>query len=79
MWVDIEAPKDVTEADYKFSPSKADHFSSGEIKRTFSTTKPGTYTFTFHALTYGGYEMTPVKVTINAEAVETEKGEEEMP
>ncbi|TLI80034.1 intimin-like adhesin FdeC [Escherichia sp. E2562] len=79
MWVDIEAPKDVTEADYKFSPSKADHFSSGKITRTFSTTKPGTYTFTFHALTYGGYEMTPVKVTINAVDANTEKGEEETP
>lgn len=76
MWVDIEAPKDVTEADYKFLPSKADHFSSGKITRTFSTKKPGLYTFTFHALTYGGYEMTPVKVTINAEAADTEDAEE---
>ncbi len=40
---------------------------------------PGVYTFTFNALTYGGYEMTPVKVTINAVAAETENGEEEMP
>ncbi|EFJ67418.1 hypothetical protein HMPREF9547_01374, partial [Escherichia coli MS 175-1] len=32
-----------------------------------------------YPLTYGGYEMTPVKVTINAVAAETENGEEEMP
>lgn len=76
MWVDIEAPKGVTEADYKFLPSKADHFSGGKITRTFSTTKPGTYTFTYNALTYGGYEMKPVKVTINAVAAETEDAEE---
>nr|WP_247156715.1 hypothetical protein [Escherichia coli] len=51
-----------------------------ELVRTFlSTSKPGVYTFTFNALTYGGYEMTPVKVTINAVAAETENGEEEMP
>ncbi|EFH7448722.1 hypothetical protein GKB25_17035, partial [Escherichia coli] len=64
MWVDIEAPEGVTEKDYQFLPSKADHFSGGKITRTFSTSKPGVYTFTFNALTYGGYEMTPVKVTI---------------
>ncbi|WP_445237043.1 inverse autotransporter adhesin FdeC [Escherichia coli] len=68
MWVDIEAPEGVTEKDYQFLPSKADHFSGGKITRTFSTSKPGVYTFTFNALTYGGYEMTPVKVTINAVA-----------
>ncbi|MEF8613337.1 invasin domain 3-containing protein [Escherichia coli] len=79
MWVDIEAPEGVTEKDYQFLPSKADHFSGGKITRTFSTSKPGIYTFTFNALTYGGYEMTPVKVTINAVAAETENGEEEMP
>ncbi len=79
MWVDIEAPEGVTEKDYQFLPSKADHFSGGKITRTFSTSKPGVYTFTFNALTYGGYEMTPVKVTINAVAAETENGEEEMP
>ncbi|EGB34953.1 bacterial Ig domain-containing protein [Escherichia coli E1520] len=79
MWVDIEAPEGVTEKDYQFLQSKADHFSGGKITRTFSTSKPGVYTFTFNALTYGGYEMTPVKVTINAVAAETENGEEEMP
>ncbi|HGU0831952.1 TPA: inverse autotransporter beta domain-containing protein [Escherichia coli] len=79
MWVDIEAPEGVTEKDYQFLPSKADHFSGGKITRTFSTSKPGVYTFTFNALTYGGYEMTPVKVTINAVAAETENGKEEMP
>lgn len=79
MWVDIEAPEGVTEKDYQFLPSKNDHFVSGKITRTFSTSKPGVYTFTFNALTYGGYEMTPVKVTINAVAAETENGEEEMP
>ena len=79
MWVDIEAPEGVTEKDYQFLPSKADHFSGGKITRTFSTSKPGVYTFTFNALTYGGYEMTPVKVTINAVAAETDNGEEEMP
>ncbi|BDQ85211.1 hypothetical protein JNE071324_0264 [Escherichia coli] len=79
MWVDIQTPEGVTEKDYQFLPSKADHFSGGKITRTFSTSKPGVYTFTFNALTYGGYEMTPVKVTINAVAAETENGEEEMP
>ncbi len=79
VWVDIEAPEGVTEKDYKFLPSKADHFSGGKITRTFSTSKPGVYKFTYNALTYGGYEMKPVKVTINAVAAETEKGEEEMP
>ncbi|EKF3143771.1 inverse autotransporter adhesin FdeC [Escherichia coli] len=79
MWVDIQTPEGVTEKDYQFLPSKADHFSGGKIMRTFSTSKPGVYTFTFNALTYGGYEMTPVKVTINAVAAETENGEEEMP
>ncbi|MGA6531068.1 inverse autotransporter beta domain-containing protein, partial [Escherichia coli] len=54
MWVDIEAPEGVTEKDYQFLPSKADHFSGGKITRTFSTSKPGVYTFTFNALTYGG-------------------------
>ncbi|EEZ1402215.1 intimin-like adhesin FdeC, partial [Escherichia coli] len=29
MWVDIEAPEGVTEKDYQFLPSKADHFSGG--------------------------------------------------
>ncbi|WP_396085464.1 inverse autotransporter adhesin FdeC [Escherichia coli] len=79
MWVDIQTPEGVTEKDYQFLPSKNDHFVSGKIIRTFSTSKPGVYTFTFNALTYGGYEMTPVKVTINAVAAETENGEEEMP
>ncbi|MEX1771331.1 hypothetical protein WMQ13_24435 [Escherichia coli] len=41
MWVDIEAPEGVTEKDYQFLPSKADHFSGGKITRTFSTSKPG--------------------------------------
>ncbi|MDI4309368.1 Bacterial Ig-like domain protein [Escherichia coli PCN009] len=40
MWVDIEAPEGVTEKDYQFLPSKADHFSGGKITRTFSTSKP---------------------------------------
>ena len=65
MWVDIQAPEGVTEKDYQFLPSKNDHFVSGKITRTFSTSKPGVYTFTFNALTYGGYEMKPVTVTIN--------------
>ncbi|MDH6855918.1 inverse autotransporter adhesin FdeC, partial [Escherichia coli] len=39
MWVDIEAPEGVTEKDYQFLPSKADHFSGGKITRTFSTSK----------------------------------------
>ena len=51
----------------------------GLVRTFLSTSKPGVYTFTFNALTYGGYEMTPVKVTINAVAAETENGEEEMP
>lgn len=50
MWVDIEAPEGVTEKDYQFLPSKADHFSGGKITRTFSTSKPGVYTFTFNAI-----------------------------
>lgn len=41
MWVDIQAPEGVTEDDYQFLPSKADHFVSGKITRKFSTTKPG--------------------------------------
>ena len=76
MWVDIEAPEGVTEADYQFLPSKNDHFASGKITRTFSTNKPGTYTFTFNSLTYGGYEMKPVTVTINAVPADTEGAEE---
>lgn len=40
MWVDIEAPEGVTEKDYQFLPSKNDHFVSGKITRTFSTSKP---------------------------------------
>ncbi|EIN2317198.1 Ig-like domain-containing protein, partial [Escherichia coli] len=76
VWVDIEAPEGVTEADYQFLPSKADHFASGKITRTFSTNKPGTYTFTFNSLTYGGYEMKPVTVTINAVPADTEGAEE---
>ncbi|MEG8136556.1 inverse autotransporter beta domain-containing protein [Escherichia marmotae] len=66
MWVDIQAPEGVAETDYQFLPSKTDHFSRGKITRTFSTSKPGKYTFTFNSLTYGGYEMKPVTVTINA-------------
>ncbi|EFO1591063.1 intimin-like adhesin FdeC [Escherichia coli] len=76
MWVDIQAPEGVTEDDYQFLPSKADHFVSGKITRKFSTTKPGVYTFTFNTLTYGGYEMQPVTVTINAVEAATEEGEE---
>ncbi|TDE74732.1 inverse autotransporter beta domain-containing protein, partial [Escherichia sp. KCJ4928] len=64
MWVDIQTPEGVTEKDYQFLPSKNDHFVSGKITRKFSTSKPGVYTFTFNALTYGGYEMKPVTVTI---------------
>ncbi|HHU7269394.1 TPA: hypothetical protein ACULIS_005352, partial [Escherichia coli] len=51
---------------------------SGKITRTFSTSKPGVYTFTFNALTYGGYEMKPVTVTITAVDADTAKGEEAM-
>ncbi|HEI2548383.1 TPA: inverse autotransporter beta domain-containing protein [Escherichia coli] len=76
MWVDIKAPEGVTENDYQFLPSKADHFVNGKITRKFSTTKPGEYTFTFNTLTYGGYEMQPVTVTINAVKAATEEGEE---
>lgn len=76
MWVDIKAPEGVTENDYQFLPSKADHFVNGKITRKFSTTKPGEYTFTFNTLTYGGYEMQPVTVTINAVEANTEEGEE---
>lgn len=54
VWVDIEAPEGVTEKDYQFLPSKNDHFVSGKITRTFSTSKPGVYTFTFNALTMAG-------------------------
>lgn len=32
MWVDIEAPEGVTEADYQFLPSKNDHFASGKSR-----------------------------------------------
>ncbi|NUC26214.1 adhesin, partial [Escherichia coli] len=46
--------------------------------RTFSTSKPGVYTFTFNALTYGGYEMKPVTVTITAVDANTATGEEAM-
>ena len=76
MWVDIKAPEGVTENDYQFLPSKADHFVNGKITRKFSTTKPGEYTFTFNTLTYGGYEIQPVTVTINAVKAATEEGEE---
>lgn len=76
MWVDIQAPAGVTEDDYQFLPSKADHFVNGKITRKFSTTKPGVYKFTFNTLTYGGYEMQPVTVTINAVKAATEEGEE---
>ncbi|EHC4924335.1 intimin-like adhesin FdeC [Escherichia coli] len=78
MWVDIQTPEGVTEKDYQFLPSKNDHFVSGKITRTFSTSKPGVYTFTFNALTYGGYEMKPVTVTITAVDADTAKGEEAM-
>ncbi|MBM1031466.1 hypothetical protein JQN42_24330, partial [Escherichia coli] len=30
VWVDIEAPEGVTEADYQFLPSNADHYASGK-------------------------------------------------
>ncbi len=73
MWVDIQTPEGVTEKDYQFLPSKNDHFVSGKIIRTFSTSKPGVYTFTFNALTYGGYEMKPVTVTITAVDADTGK------
>lgn len=39
MWVDIQTPEGVTEKDYQFLPSKNDHFVSGKIIRTFSTSK----------------------------------------
>ncbi len=73
MWVDIKTPDGVTESDYQFLPSKADHFVNGKITRKFSTSKPGIYTFTFNSLTYGGYEMMPVIVTINAVAANNDK------
>ncbi len=66
MWVEIQAPEGVTEENYKFLPSKFDHFVNGKITRKFSTTKPGKYTLTFNSLNYGGYEMEPVTITINA-------------
>ncbi|MCV5783948.1 Ig-like domain-containing protein, partial [Escherichia coli] len=75
MWVDIQTPEGVTEKDYQFLPSKNDHFVSGKITRKFSTSKPGVYTFTFNALTYGGYEMKPVTVTITAVDADTAKDE----
>ncbi|WP_136159007.1 inverse autotransporter adhesin FdeC [Escherichia coli] len=78
MWVDIQTPEGVTEKDYQFLPSKNDHFVSGKITRKFSTSKPGVYTFTFNALTYGGYEMKPVTVTITAVDADTATGEETM-
>lgn len=78
MWVDIQTPEGVTEEDYQFLPSKNDHFVSGKITRKFSTSKPGVYTFTFNALTYGGYEMKPVTVTITAVDADTAKDEEAM-
>ncbi|HCQ0220665.1 TPA: inverse autotransporter beta domain-containing protein [Escherichia coli] len=78
MWVDIQTPEGVTEEDYQFLPSKNDHFVSGKITRKFSTSKPGVYTFTFNALTYGGYEMKPVTVTITAVDANTATGEETM-
>ncbi|EEQ5941455.1 hypothetical protein GNQ24_000600 [Escherichia coli] len=78
MWVDIQTPEGVTEKDYQFLPSKNDHFVSGKITRKFSTSKPGVYTFTFNALTYGGYEMKPVTVTITAVDADTAKDEEAM-
>ncbi|MED9019742.1 inverse autotransporter beta domain-containing protein [Escherichia coli] len=73
MWVEIQAPEGVTEENYKFLPSKFDHFVNGKITRKFSTTKPGKYTLTFNSLNYGGYEMTPVTVTINAVAANNDK------
>lgn len=78
MWVDIQTPEGVTEKDYQFLPSKNDHFVSGKITRKFSTSKPGVYTFTFNALTYGGYEMKPVTVTITTVDADTAKDEEAM-
>ncbi|EET3287897.1 hypothetical protein AAU84_003174 [Escherichia coli] len=78
MWVDIQTPEGGTEKDYQFLPSKNDHFVSGKITRKFSTSKPGVYTFTFNALTYGGYEMKPVTVTITAVDADTAKDEEAM-
>ncbi|HBA3646415.1 TPA: intimin-like adhesin FdeC [Escherichia coli] len=73
MWVEIQAPDNVKEEDYEFLPSKFDHFVNGKITRKFSTTKPGKYTLTFNSLNYGGYEMTPVTVTINAVAANNDK------
>ena len=79
-WVIRDVPfiDDWSEEDYQFLPSKNDHFVSGKIIRTFSTSKPGVYTFTFNALTYGGYEMKPVTVTITAVDANTATGEEAM-
>ena len=50
----------------------------GLVRTFLSTSKPGVYTFTFNALTYGGYEMKPVTVTITAVDADTAKGEEAM-
>ncbi|MHC9324233.1 hypothetical protein ACYZFR_26270, partial [Escherichia coli] len=48
------------------------------ISKLAASPKPGVYTFTFNALTYGGYEMKPVTVTITAVDADTAKGEEAM-
>ena len=76
MWWDKDETEGVTEGDYQYLTSKNDHFESEKITRTYSTNKPGTYTFTFNSLTYGGYEMKPVTVTINAVPADTEGAEE---
>lgn len=54
-----------------------DHFVSG---KSYVHLVPASrvYTFTFNALTYGGYEMKPVTVTITAVDADTAKGEEAM-
>ncbi len=75
MWVDIEAPEGVTEADYQFLPSKMTISRAGK-SRVHLVPTSGTYTFTFNSLTYGGYEMKPVTVTINAVPADTEGAEE---
>ncbi len=75
MWVDIEAPEGVTEADYQFLPSKNDHFASRKITRTFSTNKRYIHIH-IQLFDIWRYEMKPVTVTINAVPADTEGAEE---
>ncbi|XTZ36565.1 inverse autotransporter beta domain-containing protein [Salmonella enterica] len=76
--IEVTAPQDVTESDYKISPNKSEHFVSGKRTLEFSTRKPGEYQLTISAWTYGGYEINPVTVKINAVAPETDESEEDI-